>query len=834
VDRYDHYAYLAQFLGPKGENAEVMEGLLVTILRDHVHWRRNYFPDDRPLLTPSRRRSLEEGHDRLEGEVGRAMAELRRNFPFFSPRYIGHQLSDVSMPALLGYFAGMLYNPNNVTSEAAPVTAGWELDACARVLKLLGYTPPPAPPTTVAEIPAYEAELQKPFGFAHITSGGTLANMEALWVARNVRYSVLAVKDGAEAAGIDVDVTMPNGETRTVAEVDYRDLLGIHPSEAIALKERLTQAWLLTQGPAAQTLKSDEVSAAISSLLMSSPYDLREGWAKCAAEFPPVIFTSGAAHYSVRKAADALGIGAGRVRTVTHDETFRLDVAALEEALRKAQQSGDFPLVVVAVAGTTEEGAIDPVHEVLSLRDRLEASTDRSFWIHIDAAWGGFFRTLFELSPAARMHQVAVRVGKPLGVPFDGHDLSAWHERLAAAAARQSGSAAALRHDLDEALAADDEKRHGYALTRAADFLGSRLTDEDVRFSSADHRAALHDFTSTRITLRLGTVSQDVPVDYNAEAVLKAFEAFGGSDSITVDPHKMGYVGYPCGIVAFRDDRVRHAIAHEAPYITARSQTDAIVHQPPMHVDLSKNYDKAVDIPVNVSALASYMLEGSKPGAAAASLLLATSTLPLHLHEHGAVVRSTVLAARELYEWLARWRELRTRAAWPGKHQGYEIVPCTPGPPDTNIVTFVVVPTGTGSTLEEMNNLADRVYSSYSIQVELGAREHSYGQPFFLSRTTCTDGNYPLAALKPLFARCGLTNVDEDYPASKLMMLRASVMSPYITPLREAGLQAVSRRFVLDLDQKIEAALEAIAEEKKAKAGADGAQEQPPTDQPIT
>src|SRR6185503_3392455 len=114
------YAYLASFLGPKAENRGVFENLLLTILRDYVHWRANYYPGDELLLTPQIERDLHPATDSLELHVHQMMAELRRNFPFYSPRYLAHMLSDTSMPSMLGYFAGMLFNPNNVTTEAAP------------------------------------------------------------------------------------------------------------------------------------------------------------------------------------------------------------------------------------------------------------------------------------------------------------------------------------------------------------------------------------------------------------------------------------------------------------------------------------------------------------------------------------------------------------------------------------------------------------------------------------------------------------------------------------------------------------------------------------------
>ncbi len=52
----DQHRHLAWFLGPKAENAEVMESLLLQVLRDYFHWRKNYFPGDPILVTRSLQR----------------------------------------------------------------------------------------------------------------------------------------------------------------------------------------------------------------------------------------------------------------------------------------------------------------------------------------------------------------------------------------------------------------------------------------------------------------------------------------------------------------------------------------------------------------------------------------------------------------------------------------------------------------------------------------------------------------------------------------------------------------------------------------------------------
>jgi hypothetical protein len=143
----------AWFLGPKSENATIWQESFQYIFQDYVNWRRNYFPTDPVVVTRERRRDHYEWLDTLNGELDGILARLKAHYPFYSPRYIAHMLSEQTLPSVLGYFAGMLYNPNNVTDEAAPVTVELELEAGQLVAAMLGFNPSTA--------------------WTHICSGGT-------------------------------------------------------------------------------------------------------------------------------------------------------------------------------------------------------------------------------------------------------------------------------------------------------------------------------------------------------------------------------------------------------------------------------------------------------------------------------------------------------------------------------------------------------------------------------------------------------------------------------------------------------------------------------------
>lgn len=92
------------------------------------------------------------------------------------------------------------------------------------------------------------------------------------------------------------------------------------------------------------------------------------------------VLCSDVAHFSVRHAARVVGVPAAAVQTVPVDALDRIDVDALEAAL--AQLDGR-PAVVVATAGTTDLGAVDPLATIAELAARHGA------WLHVDAAYGG-------------------------------------------------------------------------------------------------------------------------------------------------------------------------------------------------------------------------------------------------------------------------------------------------------------------------------------------------------------------------------------------------------------------------------------------------------------
>jgi glutamate/tyrosine decarboxylase-like PLP-dependent enzyme len=97
---------------------------------------------------------------------------------------------------------------------------------------------------------------------------------------------------------------------------------------------------------------------------------------------PLVLYVSEEGHGCLRKAAELLGLGTRHVRTVPVDADFRMDVAALREAIAADGAAGRRPFCVAASAGTVNTGAIDPLD---ALADLCRAE---GLWLHVDGAYG--------------------------------------------------------------------------------------------------------------------------------------------------------------------------------------------------------------------------------------------------------------------------------------------------------------------------------------------------------------------------------------------------------------------------------------------------------------
>ncbi|HYJ79785.1 MAG TPA: pyridoxal-dependent decarboxylase [Longimicrobiaceae bacterium] len=605
------------FLGPKGENADVFERLLLEAYRDHVFWRRNYHPEDGFQVGEAEKRAP--GYDRaisqLSQELMELLGELKAGVPFASPRYIGHMSSDLTMASMIGYFATMLYNPNNVAAESSPVTTRLELEVAAQLAGMIGYDP------------------ARQWG--HLTSGGTVANLEALWVARNVKYLPVAVRWAAEELGLRLPVALPGGGQAELGELDLWRLLNVEPGAALDLSDRFTAA-------------VGDARDAHHALLRHSLGELgyqeygRRLFRAFGDALPSgVVLVPSTAHYSWEKVCRALGIGGAQLVHVPVDARFRMDTGALREGLRELHAARQPVICLVSVMGSTEESAVDRLDLVDELRGWAARELGMGIYLHADAAWGGY----------------------------------------------------------------------AASVTRGPD--GARRSYE-------------------------ATLADYAPEAWPDEGVYRALVAMERTDSVTIDPHKLGFVPYPAGAVCFRDPRVRDLVAVEAPVL--------------FHESADQRY------------IGRFILEGSKPGAAAAGVWMSHKVLPLDSRGYGRLIGETVRGALALHRRLSG-----------GDWSPFRVVPLPS--PDINVVCFAV---GHPSldTLEASNAFAGRIYQAMSASEDRLPRRVEY----FVTKTELRHAEYGDAAV-PVVQALGFTR-DDYLRAGGVSVIRCTVMDPFLASRR--------------------------------------------------
>ena len=329
----------ALFLGPKSENQAFFKSSLAFLMDEHIHWRRDFHPMDDSIVTPHEMRQ-EPYHntlDRTTAILNLVSAKLKdASTPWFSTRYLGHMNSDTLMVANLVQMAAGLYNPNNVAYESSVATVPMELECGRDFAKLLGYDPDRA--------------------WGHITTDGTIANYEALWLARNLKSFPLAVKE-------------------------------VSPDLVEGLDE-----WQLLNFPVERILDlvdSTKANHSFGKALKASARARGAGGGKLGKIIVPQT-----RHYSWDKAADVLGIGVDNLIRIPVTDRYRMDIGALREAVAGCLKSRTPILAVVGVVATTEEGAVDELSEIVKLRDEFDKQ-GLSFYFHVDAAYGGYGRAVF-------------------------------------------------------------------------------------------------------------------------------------------------------------------------------------------------------------------------------------------------------------------------------------------------------------------------------------------------------------------------------------------------------------------------------------------------------
>lgn len=330
------------FVGPKGEHAENLAGLWQHLLTTTMARRAARFSDD-PTWQPSHLNAGEQIHVTLETALAELLNLLQDEIPTFSPRYLGHMVSDISIPGLLGHVAMLFENANLASREAAMVASRLETEAINLLADMVGLAPTPTR--------------------GHFTSGGTMANFEAVWRARYRLDHWLAMAGFMRAEGLS------NESMMNLAHCGWSRFSALK-TQAGFTDEDLAPYSAVLQGPLAVDRRLRE--------------KIGEPWPE------PVILVPGNKHYSWPKAANVFGMGAGAVWPCALDAQGRMNPASVAEQIDRAIKNNRPVMMVVSVAGTTELGMIDPVDEVNVILKEYQEQRGLHIWHHVDAAYGGY------------------------------------------------------------------------------------------------------------------------------------------------------------------------------------------------------------------------------------------------------------------------------------------------------------------------------------------------------------------------------------------------------------------------------------------------------------
>ena len=510
----------ALFLGTHGTNAVLMQELMMLAVKGHVDFRNSYFPGDPDYVDATVQKSpgFISTMVTMGYEYEKLINKLKESGAFFSMRTVGHMLWDCTIPGILGYFAALLYNQNNVAVEASPVTTLLEMHVGNELCKMLGYSVHPIG----MKAGEFKIAANQITGWGHITCDGSVANAEGLWMARNLKFYPVSVKaalinePGLQAAK-NYTIKLLNGSMAKLIDLDSWTILNLPIDEVLAIAENISTQYNIDPTVFGNLVTNYTVqSIGYHDILTKYLPDIKT---------TPVSLCSATRHYSWPKGAAILGIGANNMISIPVDLKARMSMPHLKSQLDLCIQQKIPVMNVVAIIGTTEESAVDRLDDLLTIRDTYR-KLGLEFAIHADAAWGGYFAAM--LNSADESDPTAFKL-------------------------------------LDEAAMA--------------------------QLPMSDH-------------------------DINQYKSLKF------ADSITIDPHKAGYVPYPAGGLCYRNSAMRNLVSFTAPVI----------------------YHSTVDPTVGI-----YGVEGSKPGAAAAAVYFSHKVIRPNTDGYGKLLGECLFNAKRLY-----------------------------------------------------------------------------------------------------------------------------------------------------------------------------------------
>lgn len=538
------------FLGTRAENAPVFSRFIQDAINIITFGRKRFHPEDPSYITEEVKHSP--GYlaalQSLEDNFYRLAAFLDSySTPFYSMRYQGHMTWETTMPALLGYFITMLHNSNNVTVQASTATTYLEYMVGKDICNMIAYDPDTS--------------------WAHITCDGTVANLESMWAAREVKFlppgikdALLKEKDFARAK--DINVKLPDGTSEKLTGLNTWQLLNLTCDDVLAVPAAIAEH--IKDLPKYKGKKIDEVEDDVWKTLVNY-YSLNAvGIMEFTQRYlrgikPPVVLVPSTKHYSWPKAAAVLGVGyedkyregkckdpdiaklfRGNTINIPVDEHARMKKEILEKTLECCRKEEIPVIMVVSVMGSTEESAVDPLEEMVKLREKCREK-NFNFNLHSDAAWGGYLLSV-------------------------------------------------IREDFDMPWPSMKKK-------------GLREKQDGP-------------WTENPVPL--------------SQYVIEQMKHIRACDSVTIDPHKWGYIPYPAGSLSYRNEKMIKLLEFTAPYIQA------------------KGSGKGLPVP----PVGEYGIEGSKPGASPAAVFLSHSVIRPSVKGYGKIIERSLINSKMLYVYM--------------------------------------------------------------------------------------------------------------------------------------------------------------------------------------
>lgn len=430
------------FLGPKGEQRKFLQEMIELINNDVIFWRRNFWPKDPPAI-PYRNLTSAIGQDHQDKFIQslvQLLGELKMDVPFFSPRYVAHMTGDVSLPGLIGYYAGLMYNSNNVSAEASPVTMKYELEVGRQFARLFDYDPEGS--------------------FGHITSGGTVANFESLFYAKGARFIPASIGLFIKGEDLPWPEFLP-ASAWELLNIELKDIPEIlHRFQVYGENQKIDKTSIEKYSP---------------SFLGEMAFwkELQKNFKEDLGE--PVILVPATAHYSWSKASNLFGLGRGNCFKVKVNEKLSMSVTDLERVLAQCERERRTIIQSVCVLGSTEYGSFDPLDEIVSILNQWKKKGLYSP-IHIDAAYGGYLKTIFEegesfsgLSSFARenhpeLHRIFQAVRDSDSFTVDPHKLGHTPYGSGVFVTRHGFSKQFIAEEADYCLAASEESQDNVPL----------------------------------------------------------------------------------------------------------------------------------------------------------------------------------------------------------------------------------------------------------------------------------------------------------------------------------------------------------------------------------